>query len=129
MPKSSKLTSISIDELQSEVRRRQRRLPALRRRRSRLAAKVAVLDAAIAELGGSATPSSKRRGRRGEGTLSAYLQRALKGKILSVAEATAAVKKMGYTSSSPNFRLIVNAALIRKGSGFERVGRGQYTTK
>jgi hypothetical protein len=47
---------------------------------------------------------------------------------MSVKELAEAVQRKGYRSTSPNFRLIVNAALL-KGGTFKRVGRGQYTLK
>ena len=53
----------------------------------------------------------------------------LRGKTLGVAEMSDAVKKSGYKTSSPNFRTIVNAALITNPDKFRRVARGQYTAK
>lgn len=45
--------------------------------------------------------------------------------VTSIAEQ---VQKAGYQTSSPNFRTIVNQALISSGR-FKRVARGQYTAK
>lgn len=94
--------------------------------------KVAKIDAMIASLGGSSGGgSSGRSGRRGRGsneaTLSDYLKRALTGNTMGVTEVAEAVKKQGYVTNSPNFRTIVNAALMSKKNGFKRVSRGQYT--
>jgi hypothetical protein len=44
---------------------------------------------------------------------------------MSVTDAAAAALKAGYRTTSPSFRQIVNATLIRGGE-FERVGRGRY---
>jgi hypothetical protein len=134
--RSSSLSGLSISEIQAELRRRQRALPALNRKRSKLLAKIATIDAKIAELGGSvgASPSMKSpSGRRGGGrrpaedSLVTYLQKALSGKTMGVAEVADAVKAAGYQTNSPNFRTIVNAALINKKHGFKRASRGQYT--
>lgn len=61
-------------------------------------------------------------------SLADALAKALNGKTMSVTELAEEVQRKGYRSTSPNFRLIVNAALL-KGDGFKRVGRGQYTLK
>jgi hypothetical protein len=71
-----------------------------------------------------------RRGRGGnESSLVASLHSLLRGKTMGVAEMSDAVKKAGYKTSSPNFRTIVNAALITNPGKFKRVARGQYTSK
>jgi len=49
-------------------------------------------------------------------------------KPMSVTDAAAAALKAGYRTTSPSFRQIVNATLIRSGE-FERVGRGEYRVK
>ena len=128
MARKSGLGTLSITELQREIRRRQRRVPGLQRRRARLMEKVAAIDAQIGALGGE---SGGRRGggRRAAGdSLVAHLKKALDGKTMGVAEVADYVKEHGYQTSSPNFRTIVNAALINRKHGFKRVGRGQYTT-
>jgi hypothetical protein len=50
----------------------------------------------------------------------------LRGKTLSVTDAAEAVQRAGYQTTSPNFRTMVNAALLKK-KFFKRVERGQYT--
>ena len=52
----------------------------------------------------------------------------LKGKILSVSEAVSKAKTAGYKTTSPNFRVIVNQALI-KSNLFKKVSHGKYTAK
>ena len=48
---------------------------------------------------------------------------------MGVAEMAEAVQKAGYATKSPNFRTIVNAAVLREKKLFRRVGRGQYTVR
>lgn len=126
---SNSVAALSIAELNREISRRRRALPALQRRRDKAQAKVDRLDAMIAALGGSG--GGARAGRRGrgsnEGTLADFLKRALTGNTMGVTEVAEAVKKIGYQTNSPNFRTIVNAALMAKKNGFKRVSRGQYT--
>jgi len=105
----------------------------LGRQRAKLAAKLAALDRKIAAYGGVA-------GRRGGGlrgrprgqnstTLVQALATALKGKTMSVTEVSEVVQKQGYKTNSPNFRTIVNAALLANKDVFRNVSRGKYTTK
>jgi hypothetical protein len=130
MAKKTKLNGLSVTELHRELRRRQRRVPALQRRRAKVMEKVAALDAQIAFLGGMAGGGTGRRGggRRASGdSLVAHLKKVLDGKTMGVSEVAEAVQHGGYQTSSPNFRTIVNATLINKKHGFKRVDRGQYT--
>ncbi|HYD00479.1 MAG TPA: hypothetical protein VEB22_04575 [Phycisphaerales bacterium] len=126
---SSSIANLSIAELNREISRRRRSLPALQRRREKAMAKVAKIDAMIAALGGSSGGGGA--GRRGRGsndaTLADYLRRALTGNTMGVTEVAEAVQKIGYKTNSPNFRTIVNAALMSKKNGFKRVARGKYT--
>ncbi|HRI35151.1 MAG TPA: hypothetical protein PLD02_15485, partial [Saprospiraceae bacterium] len=63
---------LSISELNQEINRRRRALPALQRRREKAMQKVAKLDAMIASLGGSS--GGVRAGRNSNsGTLVDYL--------------------------------------------------------
>jgi hypothetical protein len=137
---SSGLSSLSIEELNKELKRRQRALPSLQRKRAGLLAKVAKIDEQISVLGGAVGSSrpakvgGKRRGRppgsggrKNDGSLVAALHKLLEGKTMSVTDAGNAVKEAGYKSDSPNFRTMVNAALLKK-QFFKRVSRGQYTS-
>lgn len=80
-----------------------------------------------------ATKSDGRRGGRGGNvdSLAGALHRLLQGRTLGVAEMADAVQKAGYKTKSPNFRTIVNAALLAAGNKhlFKKVARGQYTAK
>jgi hypothetical protein len=124
------VAAMSVTELQKELRRRSRRLPALERRRDRLMSKVAALDEMISALGG-ATGGQFGRGPRkrphNDLTLVDALAKLLKGRTMSVTEAAEAVQKAGYKTSSSTFRTIVNQTLL-KGDTFKKVSRGKYTT-
>jgi hypothetical protein len=129
MPRS--LVRISYADIQSELRRRQRSTGTLAKRRDKLAAKLAELNAQIEKMGGSV----KVRGRRTAGsrqkndmTLVQALSKAVGGKGMSVSDAADAVQKLGYRTNSSNFRTQVNLALIKSGK-FKRVGRGEYAAK
>ena len=84
---------------------------------------------------GSGRGPGRPRGRRGGGArarndsaLVPSLKALLSGTTMGVTEATEAVQKAGYKTTSPNFRTIVNQALIASGA-FKRVSRGKYTAK
>ena len=55
------------------------------------------------------------------------LQSVLKGKQMGLDDVIVAVRKAGYKSNSPNFKVIVNQALSKDGNPFKRVERGIYT--
>ncbi len=65
---------------------------------------------------------------KNEMTLVEALAKALKSKTMGVTEAMEAVQKVGYRSTSKNFGMIVNLALINS-EKFKRVERGRYTAK
>lgn len=69
-----------------------------------------------------------RKRPKNEMSLEDALARLLKGKTMGVAEMADAVQKAGYKTNSPNFRVIVNATLL-KSPRFKRVARGQYTAR
>lgn len=153
---SSPLASITIEDLQKELRRRRSALPGLEARRNALLRKLADVDAKITALGGpsGSMPAlaigPRKRGRppgsgkkvggvppvgkgvrltKGtvrEGSLIDFLRKALNGKTMGVDEALAAVKALGYQSDSPNFKVMVNASLLKK-QFFKRIARGKYT--
>jgi hypothetical protein len=78
-----------------------------------------------------ATPRHGRTtGRRGNAaSLADSLVAVLTGKTLGVSEAADADTRAGYKTTSPNFRTIVNAALLTNKGMFKKVARGQYTAK
>jgi hypothetical protein len=134
------LAGVSFDALQRELARRHRLAGALERRRARVAAKLEAIDRQIASYGGGAAPAARRGGRRRGGgpgrpragnsaTLAQALAGVLSGKTMGVSEVADAVKAAGYKTNSPNFRTIVNAALINHKSLFRKKGRGKYTAR
>ena len=122
----SDLTDMSIAALQSEIKRREKHANSLQRRREKLVKQLAEIDAEIAELGGTISGGRGGRRPRNEANLPDALVKVLTGKTMSVTEAADAVRAAGYITTSPNFRTIVNQALIRD-KRFKRVGRGEYT--
>lgn len=131
MARGASISGMSVADLQREIGRRQRKVGALERRRAKLLRKVAALDSEIARHGGSAgrrggSMSGRTRARNSVSLVEAMAQ-TLKGKTMGVTELAAAVQKDGYVTTSPNFRTIVNQALIKFKKQFKRVERGQYT--
>jgi hypothetical protein len=124
-----KLVELSVLDLRRELVRRQRSVDSLARRRERLIAKVADIDAQIIEHGGSPRGGLALRKRpKNEMNLVQALSKVLDGKTMSVTEVAEAVQEAGYKTTSPSFRTIVNQTLINSGK-FKRVERGQYTAK
>ena len=129
---TGKLSGASVTELRRELNRRARRVTGLEKRRQRLLDKIGRINVQISELGGAVRLAggviSGRRRPKNASNLVEALQKVLTDKVMSVTDVTEAVQKAGYATTSPNFRTIVNQALIASGK-FKRVERGQYTTK
>ena len=62
-------------------------------------------------------------------SLPEYLVKVLTNTTLGVSEAAEAVKRAGYQTNSPNFRTMVNQALLANKTRFKKIARGQYTAK
>jgi len=134
MARTASIGNLSVAALQAEISRRQRSVSKLVRQRNKLISKLNRLDAAIrsagGDVGGRGVSVSGRRRPKNKMNLADALHALLKGKTLSVTEASAKVQEAGYKTTSPkNFRTIVNQTLINHGTMFKRVGRGQYTSK
>ncbi len=121
----TKLSNLSMTDLEGELRRRERELSKLERRRAKLAEQLAEVDAEIRSLGGAALGKSRPRNVK---NLADALVDTLTGVTMSVTEVAEAVQRDGYRTTSPNFRTIVNQTLL-KDTRFKRVGRGLYTSK
>lgn len=125
------LTEKSIEELKTEIKRRERQLMSLHKKRDKLVAQLEGVDEQIADLGGTATGASPigggRKRYRNDSNLADALNDLLKSQTLSVTAASVQVQKAGYKTTSPNFRTIVNQTLLRD-KRFKRVGRGLYTS-
>lgn len=142
---SSKLRSASVTAIRRELRRR---LTDMEQRRDALAKELQVIEAEIAEFevesglaarprpkfagsGANGRQTRKRGARRHRNATSLVeaLRKSLRRRTLSVTDLAAAVQKAGYKTTSPNFRTIVNQALINNPDLFERVSRGKYTAR
>lgn len=126
---SGGLSGLPIAVLQAELRRRSRSVSSLAKRREKLIAKLNELDALIRASGGTLSGTGAvgvRKRPKNDTNLEEALARMLKGKTMSVTEASIEVQKSGYRTSAENFRTIVNQCLIRS-KKFKKVSRGQYT--
>jgi len=118
-----------VSERLKPVTVRPRRFRGLQRSRNRLAERIQELDAQIMELGGVITGLGGVRHRaENDAKLVDALVKLLTGKSMGVTEASLAVQKAGCKTTSPNFRTIVNQALI-KDKRFKRGERDKYTTR
>lgn len=124
----SSLAGMSVSELQTELRRRQRGAAKLERRREKLMAELAEVNAQIGQLGGIASGVTASGRARNAMTLPDALAQVLSGVEMSVTEASEAVRASGYQSTAANFRTMVNQALL-KDKRFIKVARGRYTAK
>lgn len=129
--RSGSIENLSVADLQRELRRRERttnrHVLRLQKKREKIVQSLAEIDSEIAGLGGRITGGVRKRPRN-DNNLTEALHALLKGKTMSVTDASMEVQKAGYMTTSPNFRTIVNQTLL-KDSRFKRVGRGQYTSK
>jgi hypothetical protein len=141
----SRLAAASVADLQAELERRQQTASVLSTQRDSLLAELAAIDRELAMYGAprpramKARRTTMRRGRKGSTngrrraanklSLVGVLQQVLKGSTLGVSEAASAVQKAGYKTTSPNFRTIVNAALLSNRNAFKKIARGQYTAR
>jgi hypothetical protein len=129
MPISVRSASLSVGELERLLRKRQREIASLTRKRAKVEKKLQALDERIRAASG--TGSIKLGGRaKNEVTLIDAIESAFKGgtKPLTVGEIMERVLAAGYQSTSANFRGIVNQTLI-KGKQFQSAGRGLYGLK
>lgn len=128
------LSAASIEDLQFELRRRQKQLPKLQQKRRQLLAQLAEIDRCIFALGGgasgpavraSAPANHKRRSLNGK-TLSQQLVELLSASKsgMRISELVKAVKQAGYKSAAKDFYSVVAMALRDK--KFQKVDRGVY---
>jgi len=127
--KTPPLNDMSTAELHAELQRRGRSVKKLERRREKLLADLADVEAELAQEGALSSAGGIRRRPRNEKNLVDALHEVLQGKTMSVTEATQAVQQAGYITTAANFRTIVNQALLREKKKFKKVARGQYTAK
>jgi hypothetical protein len=135
--------------LRRELERRQGRLADLIRQRDELTEELNALEGVFGASEGTvgtrrgpgrprgtgrkAHRAVGRTGRRSYGrnktNLVTALKNTLSGKTMSVVDVTQQVQKNGYKTTSPNFRTIVNQALIANPTVFKKVARGEYTAR
>lgn len=128
-PKKPALGEMSLADLQAELNRREKGIRKLERRREKLLAELAGIDADLAAVGALSAAGGVRRRPRNEMNLVDSLAAVLDGKTMSVTEVTGEVQKAGYLTTAANFRTIVNQALIRENKRFKKVSRGRYTAR
>lgn len=109
--------------------RRSKVVNRLERRRAKLHAEIALVEAELGSFGALSSNGGIRRRPRNEMNLVDTLSKVLKNKTMSVTDAAQAARDAGYMTTAANFRTIVNQALIREKKTFKKVSRGQYTAK
>jgi antirestriction protein ArdC len=126
---SAALNTVSVEELQAELARRNRKVSSLERKRERLRQQLAEVEAELSAHGALSASGGIRKRPKNELSLVETLQKVLKGKTMSVTDAAQAARDAGYMTTAANFRTIVNQTLIRENKLFKKVSRGQYTAK
>lgn len=121
------LDGLSTEDLQAELRRRERQITQLHRKRERLVRQLEDIDAQIIAEGGIVGDASTRKRFRNDSNLADALVDLLSEHTMTVTEATQRVQDAGYRTTAANFRTIVNQTLIRD-ERFKRVARGLYTS-
>ncbi len=127
MAKTNSLQGMSIADLEKHIARRRGEIQKLSRERAKLKSRMDKIDSRITAMGGSVDGETAGRVSRGKSlvaTLEEVLRRA--GKPLPVGALVEGALDAGYQSSSPQFRSIVNQALIKARGKFESVERGVY---
>ena len=134
MAKRVGISGVSTRILQQEIRRRQRQVGALQRKRQTLLKRLQKLDDQLSGLGVGVTAGRVAHGGIGrvrpqnKVSLVEALASVLKGKTMTVSNAAEAVKKSGYKTNAANFRVMVNQAFIKHRNIFKKVSPGHYTT-
>ena len=118
------LVGLTTEDLQAELKRRERHLTQLQRKREKLVRQIEEIDAQIIAEGGAVTGEVTRKRFRNDSNLADALVDLLSTQTMSVTEATHMVQEAGYKTTAANFRTIVNQTLIRD-KRFKRVSRGQ----
>jgi septal ring factor EnvC (AmiA/AmiB activator) len=129
MPRHPNSNGLSIVQLEKMLEERRSKIGSLERKRSKFQRQLDTLDAQIASLGGSARARGSRP--RNKTTLTDAIATVLKKSVgpMKVADIARNALNSGYSTSSSNFRVIVNQALI-KDKRFTKAGeRGTYQLK
>jgi hypothetical protein len=129
MPRQANVNGFSIVQLEKMLDERRSRIGSLQRKRSRFQRQLDAVDAQISALGGSGRARGARP--RNKVTLNEAIVAVLKKSVgpMKVSDIARNARDSGYSSSSSNFRVIVNQALI-KDKRFAKAGiRGTYLLK
>lgn len=129
---------LSLSELIAEVRRRQKKVPGLKRKAARLEKQLAAIREEIAALGGAQSPvraalrkpAVRRKRARNKVSLSKAILGVLSKETAKPIKAIIKdVQKAGYKSTSKNFATIIHQALAREKKQIVKAGRGLYRLK
>jgi hypothetical protein len=129
MPRQANVNGFSIVQLEKMLDERRSRIGSLQRKRSRFQRQLDAVDVQISALGGSGRARGARP--RNKVTLNEAIVAVLKKSVgpMKVSDIARNARDSGYSSSSSNFRVIVNQALI-KDKRFAKAGvRGTYLLK
>lgn len=127
----AKLSTMSIEAMLAEIRRRKNSTRKLEAKRAKLLKQLQKIEAEIAAAGGELT-GRKASGKRAKNTMSlsdAMVKVMSTDKSMSVSQIADGVKKIGYVSNSSTFNTIIYQTLAREAKLFKKVARGQYALK
>ena len=133
MRRTETLSGVTINDMMAEIRRRNRAISRLHRRRKALAGQLKKIDAEIAQLGGANLAlrglGEGRKRFKNKLTLADAIAKVLnKEKPIRVADIMAGVERVGYRSASKTFRTIIFQTLA-KDKRVKQAGRGLYMLK
>lgn len=127
MPRGKASANLSIADLEKMLIKRRSEIGGLEKKRDKLAAKLAKVEARISGLGGSAAPVVQgKRAKNSQSLVEVMLGVLKSGAAMKVADIAASAKKAGYKSNSENFRSIVNQTLIKDKRFTSSGERGMY---
>lgn len=127
------ISKMSMLDILAEIKRRNKHIGKLQRRRSALLKKLAAIEQQIKTAGGALRGTMKAAGpaarRRNKTALpEAMIAVMSKDKPMRANEIEQAVIKSGYQSSSANFKTII-FQVLGKDKRFKKLTRGQYVLK
>jgi hypothetical protein len=127
MPRRSSLDGMSVEEIARYLKARRKETRILLRERRALAKQIAKIDRRLGAADSAPRGGRGRGRRRNEQPLADVVVRVLAhGKPMKVTDIAAAVRSAGYHSDSPNFRSMVNQALIKHRDRFKQAKRSYY---
>jgi hypothetical protein len=129
MPRHASVNLYSIPQLEKILKDRRSKIVLLERKRSKIAKQLQEIDSEIHSLGGNGVAPGTRH--RNKLSLIESIIEVLKksSSPIRVADITDKVRAIGYRSISPNFRGIVNQALIKEKQFVKGAVRGTYQLK